>query len=208
MFKRVLKAESQTKRHAETCTKIHTVPLICINTKSAVPFCPTLMRVQLALAELFGPKINDWLCSCLIRLEVLCPGWSVELSWSPPGRDLDQMVKKVTFVLTRQCDFVRTCLSKILSTFTSEQTFSVCRQRLGTLGKCSNPAAWTPAVWEAVELQKELFQAWLAMFSSVRAWVSSRHKRLCRPEGCCGCGSKWVCLARLWWMTLKWFQSE
>ncbi len=69
------KAEMQTRCLAKVCTKNHTVPLICINTRSAVPLCPTLKWVDLADAEHFGPKINDWLCSCLIRLEVLCPGW-------------------------------------------------------------------------------------------------------------------------------------
>lgn len=48
--------------------------LICIHTELAVPLRPN-SRVNLAGAEHFGPKINVWLCSCLIRLEVLYPGW-------------------------------------------------------------------------------------------------------------------------------------
>lgn len=67
-------AEMQTKCLAKMCTRKHNVPLIYRNTNSAVLLCPNLKRLHLAEAELFGPKINDCLCSCLIRREVLCPG--------------------------------------------------------------------------------------------------------------------------------------
>lgn len=78
-------------------------------------------------------------------------------------------------------DLLKTCLSKMISTFTSEQTFFICRQRLGTFGQCPRSAAWTPAVRQPVKLQKEAIQTLLAIFS------------LCKPKDC-GCRNKWVYL--------------
>lgn len=65
--------------------------------------------------------------------------------------------------LTCGVDLLKTCLSQMISTFTSEQTFFICRQRLGTFEQCPRSAAWTPAVRQPVKLQKEAIQALLAI---------------------------------------------
>lgn len=82
-------------------------------------------------------------------------------------------------------DLLRTCLSEMISTFTSEQTLCICRQRLGTFEQCPRSAAWTPAVRQPVKLQKEAIQASLATFS------------LCKPKGC-GYINKGVYLEMIW----------
>lgn len=97
-----------------------------MNTKSAVPLCSTLKPLIWQKQSTEGPKINDWLCYCLIRLEVLCPGWTAGLScqlittcyWF--GSDGEE---GSACYLMCGVDLLGTCLSKMISTFTSEQTF-------------------------------------------------------------------------------------
>lgn len=128
----------QTKRLPKLRCRNHTVLLICINTKSTVPPCWTQKQVGLAEAGHFGAKINDRLCSCLIRLEVLCPGCGEELSCQliPIWYWLESDAEERNEECTEMCFHLfaeRILFVWGISTFTHQQTSKTWKAEVGNL---------------------------------------------------------------------------